>query len=36
MAGKWNHSMIVVVEVLFARESEPYDLTTNAAVILAP
>jgi hypothetical protein len=36
MAGKWNHGMIVVVEVPFARESQPYDLTTNAAVILVP
>jgi hypothetical protein len=31
MAGEWNHGMIVVVEVPFVRESEPYDLTTNVA-----
>jgi hypothetical protein len=31
MAGKWNHGMIVVVEVPFAWESEPKDLTTNVA-----
>jgi hypothetical protein len=29
MAGRWNHGMIDVVEVPFARESEPWDLTTN-------
>jgi hypothetical protein len=31
MVGKWNHGMIVVVEIPFAWESEPYDLTTNVA-----
>jgi hypothetical protein len=31
MAGKWNHGMIVVVEVPFARESKPLGLITNVA-----
>jgi hypothetical protein len=35
MAGRWNHGKIVVVEVPLARESKPYELITNAAVILA-
>jgi hypothetical protein len=29
MAGKWNHGMIVVVEVPFARKSEPLELNNQ-------